>query len=210
MADLIELELRKLGLSEKEAKVYLAGLELGPDSAQNIAHKAGLSRPTAYEIIKKLEAKGLFKETKDKKKRHFSAQSPENILGILRTQRKEIDEKEREFIRIISTLELKCAGNKSGVKIYKNTEGLKTLYELLSFADTSEIIAVNSQDQLRPVFAKIKKRLGKLNIKELKINIRGALIIFDKAIFLPEGRKQGYLFENPVIINLLKNLVLSE
>ena len=33
----IELELRKLGLTEKEVKVYLAGLELGPNSVQNLA-----------------------------------------------------------------------------------------------------------------------------------------------------------------------------
>ncbi|TSC54446.1 MAG: hypothetical protein LiPW31_110, partial [Microgenomates group bacterium LiPW_31] len=42
----IELELRKLGLTEKEVGVYLAGLELGPGSIQNIAQKTGLSRPT--------------------------------------------------------------------------------------------------------------------------------------------------------------------
>jgi len=32
----IELELRKLGLKEKEVKVYLAGLELGPGSVKKI------------------------------------------------------------------------------------------------------------------------------------------------------------------------------
>ncbi len=36
----IELELRKLGLTEKEVRVYLAGLELGPSSVQNIAKRA--------------------------------------------------------------------------------------------------------------------------------------------------------------------------
>ena len=56
----IELELRKLGLNEKEVKVYLTGLELGPNSVQNIAASAKITRPTTYEIIKKLEAKGLF------------------------------------------------------------------------------------------------------------------------------------------------------
>ena len=104
---LIELELRKLGLTEKEVRIYLAGLELGPTSVQNIAAEARLTRPTTYEIIKKLEQKGLFAETGRKGKRYFTAQSPENILGILRTQKREIEEKEREFIRIISVLELR-------------------------------------------------------------------------------------------------------
>lgn len=210
MAALIELELRKLGLSEKEAKTYLAGLELGPDSAQNIAQKAGLSRPTAYEIIKKLENKGLFKETKEKKKRYFTAQSPETILGILKTQRKEIDEKEREFIRIISVLESKCAGNKSEVKIYKDKEGLKALRELLSFSNVPAITIVNPRDQFKPIFFKIKKRLGKLNLKEIKLDIKGTLVVFDKAIFFPQDKKQGYLFENPIIVALIKSLIESK
>lgn len=210
MAALIELELRKLGLSEKEAKIYLAGLELGPDSAQSIAQKAGLLRPTAYEIIKKLENKGLFKETKEKKKRYFTAQSPETILGILRTQRKEIDEKEREFIRIISALESRCAGNKSEVKIYKDKEGLKALREFISFSSVPTITVINPRAQFKPIFFKIKKRLGKLNLKKIKLNIKGTLVVTDKIVFLPKDKKQGYLFEDPIVVALIKSLVESK
>lgn len=69
----IELELRKLGLTEKEVRVYLAGLELGPSSVKKISEMAKITKPTAYEIIKDLERKGLFAETlkerKQKKKR---------------------------------------------------------------------------------------------------------------------------------------------
>ena len=125
----IELELRKLGLTEKEVRVYLAGLELGPNSVQNIAKMAGLTRPTTYEIIKKLEEKGLFVEGKEKKKRFFIAQSPERILGILRIKKREMEEKEREFIRIIAALEAKYS--KEEIKTYKGKEGLKILEENL-------------------------------------------------------------------------------
>src|SRR4030043_1743030 len=118
---LMELELRKMGLSEKEVRVYLSGLELGPNSVQNIAKQAGLSRPTAYEIIKKLEDKKLFLETRQRSKSLFRAQSPENILGILRTQKREIEEKERKFIRIIAALEAKYSREK-GVKVFKGKE----------------------------------------------------------------------------------------
>jgi len=107
MTPTIELELRKLGITEKEAKIYLAGLELGPSSVQKIAQLTKITRPTTYETIRKLEQKGLFSEAKQKTKRYFTAQSPERILGILRTQKREIEEKEREFIRIIASLEEK-------------------------------------------------------------------------------------------------------
>jgi|SRR3989344_829968 len=65
---LYEKELQALGLSEKEAKVYLAALVLGPDTVQNIAKKAGINRPTAYLQIESLKEKGIISEVeKDKK-----------------------------------------------------------------------------------------------------------------------------------------------
>ena len=61
--EILALELRKLGLREKEVRVYLTGLELGPSSVQVIAKRAKITRPTTYEIIKTLKEKGLFVES---------------------------------------------------------------------------------------------------------------------------------------------------
>lgn len=193
--DIIPLELRKLGLKEKEVKVYLAGLELGPSSVQDIAKMVKITRPTIYEIIKKLKEKGLFAEVKQKGKRVFVAQSPERILGILRTQKREIEEREREFIRIIAVLEAKYSKEKGEIKLFKGKEGLKALDEILSFSLTPEIIIINPQKtkNKKEIFQKIKKRLGKLEIKEVNTKLKGTLIIFDRVIFIPEGKQAGFL-----------------
>ena len=47
------------GLSEKEAALYLASLELGESGMSAIAKKAGSKRSTAYLTFKVLEARGL-------------------------------------------------------------------------------------------------------------------------------------------------------
>jgi sugar-specific transcriptional regulator TrmB len=188
----IELELRKLGLNEKEVKVYLTGLELGPNSAQNLAAGAKITRPTAYEIIKKLEKKGLFVESQGKNKRYFMAQSPEKILNILRTQKREIEEKEREFIRIISSLETQYLKENKEFQVFKGTEGLKALEEILSFTSTSDILIINPKNipisaaTKKKIYQEIKSRLGKLEAKEIDAEIEGGLIIFDKVIFFPK------------------------
>jgi len=197
----IELELRKLGLTEKEVRVYLAGLELGPSSVQRIAALAKITRPTTYEIIKKLEEKGLFAEVKQKGKRVFIAQSPERILGLLRIQKREIEEKEREFIRIIAVLEAKYSKEKEGIKIYRGREGLKALEEILSFSSTPEILVINSKilpisrQKRERIYQKIKKRLGKIVVKEFDAKFEGSLIIFDKIIFFPLKKQKGFLLE---------------
>lgn len=208
----IELELRKLDLSEKEVRVYLAGLELGPNSVQNLAKKADLTRPTAYEIIKKLEEKGLFIESKEGKKRYFVAQAPENILGILRTKKREIEEKEREFIRIISALESKYSKEKGEVKIYKKKEGLAALEEIFSFTSMPEIFLVNpksgpiAENKTKKIIQEIKKRLGKIKIREVNVKFKGSLIIFDKVIYFPSKKTEGILIENEIIVNLLRSI----
>jgi len=197
----IELELRKLGLKEKEVQVYLAGLELGPSSVQKIAEMAKITRPTTHEIIKKLEEKRLFIETQQKKKRDFIAQSPERILGLLRIQKREIEEKEREFIRIIAVLEAKYSKEKEGIKIYRGREGLKALEEILSFSSTPEILVINSKilpisrQKREKIYQKIKKRLGKIVVKEFDAKFEGSLIIFDKIIFFPLKKQKGFLLE---------------
>ena len=203
----LELELRKLGLSEKEVRVYLTGFELGPSSVKKIAEKAKITRPTTYEIIRRLEEKGLFMETKQKTKRYFAAQSPEKILGILRIQKREIEEKEREFIRIIATLEEKYSKGK-GVKFYKGKKGLKVLEDTLSFSSTPEIFTVNlaKAKKINMAFQKIKKRLGKIQVKKItNPKLKGALIVFNKVIFLPSQKEKGYLIEDELIVSLVKS-----
>ncbi len=205
----IELELRKLGLTEKEVKIYLAGLELGPGSVQKISRVTKITRPTVYGIIKKLEEKGLFTEIKQRAKRFFAAQSPEKILSILRTQKREIEEKEREFIRIIASLEEKYS-KQEGIRSYKGKEGLKALEEIVSFSPTSNIAVVSKtkSTKFKKAFQKIRKRLGEIKLKEIKKNLDGTIIIFDKVVFLPQKKQEGFLIENKLIINLIKSILL--
>lgn len=57
-------KLKNLGLNEKEARVYLAALELGEASVQEIAQKSGVKRVTAHVAIEKLKTEGLLYEEK--------------------------------------------------------------------------------------------------------------------------------------------------
>lgn len=196
---LIELELRKLGLTEKEVRVYLAGLELGPSPVQKIAELIKIARPTTYEMIKKLEEKGLFVEAKQRNKRLFSAQSPENILGVLRTKKREIEEKEREFIRIIATLEAKYSKEEK-IKAFKGKEGLEAVKEMISFSPTQEITVINpknnplTQKEMKEICQAIKRRLGKLEVKEINLNrFNGTLIIFNKIVYFPFKKQEALL-----------------
>ena len=56
---MLEQSLRNIGLSEKEAIIYLASLELGPSTIQEISKKAQLKRSSVYDLISSLVERGL-------------------------------------------------------------------------------------------------------------------------------------------------------
>ena len=80
----MEQELRglmNLGLKRKEAQVYLAALQLGRGSAQGIAQKAGLKRPTTYLILGELMKMGLVLKVPKAHGQMFMAKSPKELYA---------------------------------------------------------------------------------------------------------------------------------
>lgn len=118
-------QLKDAGLSENEAKVYLAMLELGPAAVSDIATKAGINRPTAYAQIELLKKKGLAGTEKTNKKVHFVAKSPEHLEFLIGKQKAEFEAREKELLAIMP--ELKAAfsltGEKPVVRYFEGREG---------------------------------------------------------------------------------------
>src|SRR3989338_8570172 len=106
----LDKNLISLGLSQKEASVYIASLELGPATAQNIAKKAAVNRPTTYVMIESLTKRGLMSSFEKGKKRFFSAESPERLQNIFHVQRREIEEREHELHSILPELRALSSG----------------------------------------------------------------------------------------------------
>src|SRR3989338_6064221 len=74
-------ELTKLGLTLNEASVYMACLAIGaPELASKIARKAKIDRELCYSVLKTLRKKGLIKEVSRRKMKHFSADSPQQLV----------------------------------------------------------------------------------------------------------------------------------
>jgi HTH-type transcriptional regulator, sugar sensing transcriptional regulator len=102
----LDQELLKLGLSEKEAKIYLATLELGQASVQKIAEKADVNRGTSYSILESLIKKGFCSQVEKDKKTLFSSSSPQSLLTVFELKKKAIEQQESQFKRLMPDLEL--------------------------------------------------------------------------------------------------------
>lgn len=129
---MLEKEIIKLGLSDKEAKVYLASLELGPATAQIIAQKANVKRATTYVIAESLMEMGLMSTYDQGKKTFFSAESPERLLEYLKDQERKAGEKIELLKEKMSELQSIRSGageDKPKVKYFEGVEGLRAVQD---------------------------------------------------------------------------------
>lgn len=76
----LETPLKNLGFNEKEAKVYLALLELGPSAVREISLKSGLKKPTTYVILDELLQKEAVLFLPGAKKKLYSAKDPDSLF----------------------------------------------------------------------------------------------------------------------------------
>lgn len=123
MEHLIE-PLKNLGLSEKEAQIYLALLQLGPSTPYQIAKKAGLKRPTAYVIAEELVEKGLIIHIPGEEKKKYIARTPDAFI-------EEQEEKLRKAKSILPELRSfqKGTNEKPSVLYFEGAEGLRQAYD---------------------------------------------------------------------------------
>lgn len=84
--------LENLGLGSKETGVYMALLELGEATVQEVSKKAGLKRPTVYTLLRPLEEKGFISRVVRGKKVFFSPQHPRKLITEAELHLKELQE----------------------------------------------------------------------------------------------------------------------
>jgi len=72
--------LKAVGFNDKEARGYLALLELGKATATEVARRAELKRSIMYYTLRHLEKRGFVHQEAEGKVQHFSASDPSRVL----------------------------------------------------------------------------------------------------------------------------------
>lgn len=163
----LEETLIKLGLEQKEAKIYLASLELGPATVLQIAKKAGIKRPTAYLVIDSLAEKGYFAKTQKQKKFLYLAEKPEALQRNLHNK----EELLREAAPLLEAV-MATAKDRPKIQIFEGLEGVKEVYG--EIYESPEITFFGSIKDIQPLFADMLKKISNIS-KNKKPVIRDLL-----------------------------------
>src|SRR3989338_185182 len=92
--------LQNLGLNEKEAEVYLACLELGSATVQEVSDKAGVKRTSVYNFLEDMKARGFISEVRHGKRILLVPEEPHVLLKKAEEQKKQLEEALPEFMSI--------------------------------------------------------------------------------------------------------------
>ena len=123
--------LERIGLTNSEAKVYLALLELGSTSKGDIVKEAAIASSKIYEVLDKLIDKGLASVVLKNGIKYFKASSPQKIKDLLEQKRKEILDEEKMLETILPTLENKhlLLNKENDAEIFRGWKGLDTVFQ---------------------------------------------------------------------------------
>lgn len=155
--------IKQLGLSDNEAKVYLAGLELGQSTVQDLGKKSGVKRTTVYTTIEGLKEKGLIAQTQKGKKTLFLAQNPENLLSLSKQRLAEIKKAMPELKSIYNS----GVSEKPKVRFYEGREGYLAVYKDILKQSPKELSVIASyKDWLKHIDLDFEEKWAEQRIKQ--------------------------------------------
>ena len=174
---MIEQNLKTIGLTNSEIKVYLALLKVGMSSKGNILKEAKIAPSKIYHVLDKLVEKGLASTIIKNNVKHFAAAPVSRIKDYLEKKKAEIEKEEIAFVEIKPYLESiqKTHKPETSAEIFIGWKGIETVYfDLLNkLKKEQEVYILGASKGADPeknktFFTKYSK---KAHSKKIKINV---------------------------------------
>ena len=203
-----EAELKELGLTSNEIKVYLILLENGILNPTHIAQKTGLHRSYIYDTLERLLDRGIINTVLVNNKKHYQPVDPKALRQSFELKLMKIDEILPKLSGLFdSTKEETKVELHKGKRVYRTL--IKDLTVNLKKNDTVYLLGVDETilDTVEPIYLKqyftiIKQK----NVKEKIIVRKNTKKLKEKNIEYKELDKQ-YFDETTIVIHHNKTYI---
>lgn len=138
---MLENIIENIGLTKKEARVYLAALEIGSNPVSSIAKKAKINRVTAYDIMEKLAKRGLVGSFTRAKVKYYTATDPQLVAADFQKKVEDLQTALPQLKQLSGEVSRPKVMSFEGIEAIKNIflEALATEGEILMYANIREI-----------------------------------------------------------------------
>jgi sugar-specific transcriptional regulator TrmB len=205
----LNLYLEKLGLSKGEIKVYLALINLRSATTGPIVKKSNISSSKVYDVLDKLEKRGLVSHIIKEKTKYFQASSLNSILQYIEEKEKEMEEIKIGVKEAIATLKENQESNPEEAKIFKGYRGIKSgfLEVANSISKDEEYLFFSIGYGKDPLLQQFFRDLA-LTLKRRKIKVKGIANIKEKDLFENYYKKFHYLMKYTTV-NLPSDITIA-
>jgi sugar-specific transcriptional regulator TrmB len=123
------INLEEIGLTEGESKVYLSLLKIGSSTIGKIIKEAQVSNSKIYDILDRLNKKGLVGISSINNVKHFEAKDPKLINNLIQKKEDKIKKIKEEIPRLKQMYEY--AEPIQEAEILQGIKGIKTFTEMI-------------------------------------------------------------------------------
>ncbi len=213
---------KNIGFSDKEARVYLQLIHLGPQSASVLSRNTQINRTTIYDILEGLKKRGIVQSLKKNKYTIFKALSSKELVHFLEREKDEAIRKIKKQQNAVEELlpELLSLENPEStrpkVTFYEGENNMREAYEdTLSSTDT--ILAYANVEEMHKglpaFFPEYYKRRAIDNKIHIKAIMPGNEMSIDRASKDKKENRESVLiskdeYEFSPEINIYNNKVL--
>ena len=203
----VKHQLGEIGLSDKAATAYVALLQLGSGTVQDISARAGIVRTTCYPLLAELERRGLVTTTRSGKKTIYVAESPTQLVENI--------ERSASLARnLVPTLAHILAGNskRPKIEIYEGIAGVWRVYQdviagegydVRAFVPADDAIRIAGEKKVREYIRdRVKKNISMRAIMQKTPLIEKEYAKYNKGDLREARFIEPGLFPMPVEIDL--------
>lgn len=185
-------KLEAVGLTEKQAKVYVAALFLGAAAVQRIAEQAEVNRATTYVILAELAEMGLVSESIEGKKTVYVAEPPEAIERYLSAMEKAITDRKiqlRGVLKDLKDVNRAEVEDAPVVRFFKGPEAAEaTIQYLRRKAERNAVVySVADVDEVLKLFPDLPNTGAKKRMKKAI----GSQVLYSGQQDLPNDTQSG-------------------
>jgi HTH-type transcriptional regulator, sugar sensing transcriptional regulator len=164
-------KLKRIGLTDKMAMVYVSILELGVAFPSKIAKDTRLNRTTVYHVLDDLAIKGLVTEIERKNKICYQIEKPSKILNYTKSQIRLAKERVAQAEKALPEIEglYSLTPNKPRVRYFEGIDGIMNVYddhvcvdknyEMIAFSNVQELMKLLPERFVHK-YIKKKQQLG--------------------------------------------------
>ena len=166
-----ERELRELGLTENEVKIYLLLLRHGAMNPSEISQKLGLHRGYVYDALERMQEKEAVNSIFKDNKKYFQATSPQNLIEMLKLRLENFQKIVPDLIRMGE-----IEKEETRIELHKGKRAfrilIKDMVSLLKKNDEAYLIGIDEDvliNEVEPIY--LKQYLNTIKSKNIKERI---------------------------------------